>query len=287
MGHFSSGQGVACPCRGRVHGCPSFLSAACMSLVLAVMLVSAPLSAHAWGPLGHRLVAELAERQLDPAIVPELHRLLDESGASSLVAVANWADDVREGVDGEELSRRTKRMHFVNFADAHCQFEPARICADGECVVAAIESLAKVLADRSKPVGERAQALRFLVHFVGDVHQPLHASYRPDRGGNLFQIRYRGEGTNLHAIWDSRVLGSLGVGWQRYARRLGGRTVAAGPLLPQAWAEQSCRISRDDGLYPLGRTIDAAYLERMRPIAERQVQRAAARLAALLNRALG
>ena len=287
MGNFSSGQGIACPSRRRVPPGPSFLSTAGMTLVLALLLLAAPLSAHAWGPLGHRLVAELAERQLDPAIVPELHRLLDESGASSLAEVANWADDVREGSDDGELARRTKRMHFVNFADSRCRFEPARICAKGQCAVAAIESYAKLLADRSKPDSERAQALRFLVHFVGDVHQPLHASYRPDRGGNLFQVRYRGEGTNLHAIWDSRVLGSLGIGWQRYARRLGGRTVAAGALLPEAWAEQSCRISRDDGVYPLGRSIDAAYLERMRPIAELQVQRAAARLAALLNRALG
>lgn len=271
----------------RGHRPPSLLSRAGITIALAGLLLAVPLIAQAWGPLGHRLVAELAERQLDPSIVPELHRLLDESGASSLAEVANWADDVREGRNGDELSRQTRRMHFVNFADSHCRFEPARICANGQCAVAAIESYAKALADRSKPVSERAQALRFLVHFVGDVHQPLHASYRPDRGGNLFQVRYQGQGTNLHAIWDSRVLGSLHIGWQRYARRLGDRTVAAGPLLPQAWAEQSCRISRDDGLYPLGRNIDAAYLERMRPVAELQVQRAAARLAALLNRALG
>lgn len=266
---------------------PSFVSAAGITLALAFLLLGMPLAAHAWGPLGHRLVAELAERQLDPAIAPELRRLLDESGASSLAEIANWADDVREGLNGDELSRRTRRMHFVNFADSRCRFEAARICVDGQCAVAAIASFAKVLADRSKPDNERAQALRFLVHFVGDVHQPLHASYRPDRGGNLFQVRYQGKGTNLHATWDSRVLGSLRIGWQRHARRLGERTVAAGPLLPQAWAEQSCRISRDDGVYPLGRTIDAGYLERMRPIAELQVQRAAARLAALLNQALG
>jgi hypothetical protein len=271
----------------RARRSPSFVSTAGVTIALAVLQLAMPLSAHAWGPLGHRVVAELAERQLDPAIVPEIRRLLDKSGASNLAEVANWADDVRDSPDGGELSRKTKRMHFVNFADSRCQFEPARICAHGQCAVAAIESYAKVLADRSKPDNERAQALRFLVHFVGDIHQPLHASYRPDRGGNQFQVRYHGQGTNLHAIWDSRVLGSLRIGWQRYARRLDGRTVAAGILLPRAWAEQSCRISRDDGIYPLGRSIDAAYLERMRPIAELQVRRAAARLAALLNQALG
>ena len=111
MGNFSSGQGIACPSRRRVPPGPSFLSTAGMTLVLALLLLAAPLSAHAWGPLGHRLVAELAERQLDPAIVPELHRLLDESGASSLAEVANWADDVREGSDDGELARRFVPQH--------------------------------------------------------------------------------------------------------------------------------------------------------------------------------
>lgn len=286
MDSSSNGRGFLAHVPPRLRASCPFLAASRLTIALAALLLAASFPARAWGPMGHRLIAELAERQLDPAAIAEVHRLLGESGTSTLADVANWADDVREDPSGGELSRLTKRMHFVNFADSRCRFESARICAGGQCAVAAIESYGGVLGDQSKSDHERAQALRFLVHFVGDIHQPLHASYRPDRGGNLFQVRYHGDGTNLHAIWDSRVLGSLRIGWKRYARRLDGRVVAAGPMAPRSWAEQSCRISRDDGVYPLGRTIDVAYLERMRPIAELQVQRAAARLAALLNQAL-
>ncbi|NCT69011.1 MAG: S1/P1 nuclease [Rhodanobacteraceae bacterium] len=254
---------------------PRFASLLC-SLLLAL-----PALAHAWGPAGHRLVGDLAERQLTPAAKAEAHRLL---GRESLADVAPWADELRNDPARHELGRATARLHFVNFDGPSCRYDAKRDCPGGQCVIAAIERYARVLGDRSRPAAERAEALRFLVHFVGDAHQPLHAGYRDDRGGNQYQVQLRGRGTNLHAVWDSQVLASAGQAWPAQAARLAKTPLRAGGT-PVQWAEESCRATR--AIYPRGHRLDARYLARERPLAERRVRQAAARLAGLLNRELG
>ena len=128
---------------------------------------------------------------------------------------------------------------------------------------------------------------RSVVHFVGDLHQPLHAGYRRDRGGNRYQVHWEGRATNLHAIWDTPVLVSRHLDWRAQAKELARSPWPTARGTPTIWAEESCRATRDEGIYPRGHTIDAAYLARMRPLAERRVREAAARLADLLDRELG
>lgn len=255
-----------------------------LSRRLLVLLLCAPTLAHAWGSLGHRLVAELAEPRLVPAAREQVRRLLATSGDTHLADVANWADGLR---DDPELRKRTARLHYVNFDSSACRYEASRICANGDCVVGAIERYAAILGDPRRGDAERAEALRFVVHFVADAHQPLHAGYRRDKGGNDYQVQLDGKGTNLHAVWDSRVLGSLRISEDAYARRLTPPRNAHGGGTPAQWAEESCRATRDDGIYPRGHRIDASYLTRLRPLAERRVRAAAVRLADLLNRELG
>lgn len=253
---------------------------------LLALLLILPSPAMAWGPSGHRIVATLAEQQLDAKTQAEIRRLLGILGASSLADIANWADDVRDDPTLRELSRVTSRLHYVNFADSRCHYDPPAICRNGQCVVAAINHYARVLGDPSQTDLSRAEALRFLVHFVADVHQPLHASYRPDRGGNNFQVRLNGNGSNLHAVWDSKILASRHLRWQEYARQLQRQPLADDDDDPVEWAEQSCRISRDEGVYPGGRTIGKRYFDRMRPINELQLRLAGKRLARLLELSL-
>jgi hypothetical protein len=254
-----------------------------MLVATSVWVAAVPSTARAWGAAGHRIVAEIAEQQIHAGTRAELQRLLTVFGARSMAEIANWADDIRSDSRQRERGRATAPLHFVNFPDARCQFDSSRICRNGQCIVAAIDRHAQILGDRARGDLERAESLAFLVHFVADIHQPLHAGYRPDRGGNAHQVRFNGEGPHLHAIWDSKIVASRVLGWSSYARRLGqtGVTVAGGT--PADWAEQSCRLTRDDSIYPTGRTIDDAYLTRMRPVAELQLRRAGARLAALLN----
>ena len=255
------------------------------AIAFAALLFCAP-SAWAWGPLGHRIVARLAEAQLTPQASAEAQKLLAFRDARHLSDVAVWADDLRD--TDPALFQRTKRLHFVNFHSRDCIYAPPRDCRDGECAVAAIEKYSAILANRANSPAARAEALAFVVHFVGDIHQPLHASFRRDAGGNDFQVHWHGRGSNLHRIWDSSMLDTASLSSAQYARTLSaGRTPVAAGGTPVQWAEESCRIDRDGGVYPASRTIDQAYVDRELPIAERRLRQAGARLAGLLNRDLG
>jgi nuclease S1 len=243
--------------------------------------------AFAWGAVGHRTVAALAATELAPAARAEVARLLQGEADPTLAGVANWADDLRDHppADDPGIGKRTSRWHYVNLAEDDCGYVPPKHCPDGDCVIEAIRRQRDVLADRTQPDAARAQALKFLVHFVGDAHQPLHAGYARDKGGNTFQLQVGGQGTNLHALWDSGLFAGVDD-----ARLL--KTVRQWPLRkdrirdPAAWAEASCRIVLRDGFYPSGAKLPATYVPQWRPVAEQQLRIAGHHLAALLNNAL-
>jgi hypothetical protein len=256
------------------------------SRVVLLLLLAMPALAQAWGPAGHRIVASLAERELNASAHAEVRRLLALTDDDELADVANWADDLRDDPRRRALWRSTARLHFVNFANADCRYVAPLDCPGGRCAVGAIERYSHVLGDRSRPDDQRAEALRFLVHFVADVHQPLHAGYRRDGGGNGRQVRFDGRGTNLHALWDTPVLQVRGESWRRHAARLARAPLPFVHGTAARWAEESCRLTRGSGIYARTRHIGDRYLAHMRPLAERRVREAAARLAAMLNGAL-
>ncbi len=250
---------------------------------LLVLLLITPAAALGWGRDGHSLIGLLAERQLSPATLSAVQQLLVDEANPTLAGIASWPDAIR----GEEGWRWTAPMHYVNFADASCLEEKAGGCADRMCVFGAIERYREDLADSRLSRAQRVEALKFLVHFVGDAHQPLHAGYRPDQGGNLFQINIDGVGTNLHAVWDSRVLPLDSGGLAATADRLAAQPTSSAPgTTPQQWAGESCRLTDDLDLYPARPgTLPTGYLQRMRPYAEVRVKLAAMRLAQLLEEA--
>lgn len=252
----------------------------CLLTACALLLCASP--AFAWGSLGHRVVAQLAQKQLTPAASAEVERLLAVQGAHRLAHIAMWADDLRD--TDPALFKRTSRLHFVNFHSRDCHYDPPRDCPRGECAVAAIGHYQAILGDGSRTDAERAQALDFVVHLVADLHQPLHASSGNDAGGNDFQVRWHGHGTNLHAVWDSRMLNARGLSYRAYADLIARDTRSVPQLDPVQWAEESCRIARD--VYPSTRTITPTYVERERPIEEARLREAGMRLATLLNREL-
>ncbi len=255
--------------------------------LLATLLL--PALAIAWGPTGHRIVGELAQRQLSPQAAAAVAGLLRDEPDPSLAGVANWADGLRQ--TDPELGKRTSRWHFVDVAPGSCDYVPTRDCPGDNCVIAAIDNELGVLGDKSQPRAARLQALKFVVHFIGDVHQPLHSSNRPDRGANDYQISYRGHGTNLHAVWDSLILNGQAPTPGDYAARLAMTPVAASDTqvdagAAQRWAHESCVAIDGAQLYPSGHTIDDAYLDAHRPLAEQRLRLAGARLAAELNSVL-
>ena len=263
--------------------------------ILLVLLLALPTLASAWSHQGHRIVGHLAAADLNPRARTEVARLLAGEAEPTLAGIANWADDLRD-TDGAaydpERSKQTSRCHYINFPRNQCQYAPPRDCPDGNCVIAAINRNFLIVSDRKRPDAERREALKFLVHFVGDVHQPLHAGDRPDKGGNDFQVSYKGKGTNLHSVWDSLILRERGLGPALYAS-----TLLQRPPLPHDptrssqtpaldWALESCRIVANGPLYPSKHVIDDAYLDAQRPLAEQRLRQAGSRLAAMLNYAL-
>lgn len=234
-------------------------------------------TAAAWGDAGHRVVAELAEAQLRPPVRAEVKRLLATRTAdTSLESLASWADDHR--------SPATAAWHYVNIPrDAACKFDYQRDCDGGRCVVAAIERQAQVLSAPTSDDEERLKALKYVVHLVADVHQPLHAGYGDDRGGNKYQLRAFDRGTNLHALWDSGLIDAWPGGEAALQSAVAGDTSAAVGGTPQQWAEESCRLVATAGFYPTARKVDEAYVQRSSPIVRSRLASAAGRLAQLLN----
>jgi len=240
-------------------------------------------AAQAWSEFGHQLVAEIAWRRLSPAARAQVDLLLQGEADPTLRGIAAWPDEIRDRPEYEH----TSAWHYVRIRDAHCGYVAARDCADGQCVVGAIERARATLADRTQSRAERAEALKFLVHFVGDVHQPMHAGHRDDRGGNLFQVNLRGEGTNLHAVWDYHVLRSADLDFTQWVQMLETQPAMPHGEAPSAWAEASCRLTNAEGFYPArpGK-LAPAYLQAHRDIAVRRLREAGAELAAQLEAAL-
>ena len=258
-------------------------------IFLLAALLAAPFPARAWGEPGHRIIGELAQRQLRPAARAEVARLLLGDTEPTLAGVANWADDVRKGEFG---SGRTRRWHFVNFKGGDCSYVPARDCPDGNCVIAAINRNFLVLADRRRADDERRDALKFLVHLIGDVHQPLHATPRDDHGGTEFQVGYHGKGRNLHSVWDALIFHGRALPPAAYADLLGRQSPLPSDPTRRSdrpavdWAIESCRVVLEGKIYPAKHVVDDAYLDANRPLAEQRLRRAGSRLADMLNYAL-
>jgi hypothetical protein len=159
-------------------------------------------------------------------------------------------------------------------------------------VLQAIPRFSRILSDTSRPRRERAEALRFLVHFVVDIHQPLHVGRESDRGGNTIELVFEGEATNLHRFWDTNVIELENLLAAQYADVLRARmqtnAAAAAELDPLVWAEESFALRTTVYDFTIGpQGLDADYIERARDITRRRLAEAALRLAATLNGALG
>ena len=231
-------------------------------------------AANAWGPQGHEVVAALAQARLTTVAKAQVDKLLALEPGATLASISKWADKQR--------SPATAGWHFVNFPKGNCSYAPQRDCPDGNCVVGAIMQQLEILGSAAPPE-ERLTALKYVVHLVADVHQPLHAGYAEDRGGNTYQLEAFMRGTNLHAVWDFWLIRNLGMSNEALVARLLARPVAPGELNVAQAAEESCRIVGTPGYYP-GRKVDTAYIEQFTPVMEARLVLAGARLAAALNR---
>ena len=194
-----------------------------------------------------------------------------------MASIATWADENR--------SRQPAAWHYVNLPQGDCNYVKARDCPDGACVVEAISAQAAILKSNA-PDAERLTALKYVVHLVGDVHQPLHAGYASDKGGNTYQVQAFGKGTNLHALWDSGLVNNWTGGPMvlkaELAASLSGKAMGAEPDAAD-WAEESCKIVAGPGFYPDGHVVGAEYAAAHGQALKARLAAAAQRLAAVLN----
>ena len=277
--------------------------------------------AHAWGPYGHAIVADIAQDRLTPEAAKAVQALLALEGHQTLDQVASWPDTIGHVPKKKGGLPQTLVWHYVDTDVANPAYERERDCADGNCVVEKLPELEKQLADRSATPQQRLDALKWVVHLVGDLHQPLHAAERDhDKGGNAIRLSYYGETENghmnLHALWDEGVLdrqASLVVGphytidftkARAEANQLASTITAdettywvadlSGGDLYHAvvdWTDESHSLARSIAYGALPETkaadIRDAYTSIAWPVIQLRLQQAGVRLAAVLNTALG
>jgi hypothetical protein len=265
----------------------------------------------AWGDLGHKVTALIAYRHLTPKARTALDALLaadnDPLTLPDFASRATWADKYRNG------HRETAAWHFVDVEIDHPDLQaacfgnpaaslPAIAGPAQDCVVDKVEEFESELSSPSTSPAERLLALKFLIHFIGDLHQPLHASDHDDRGGNCIGLSPSPDGrdTNLHAFWDTGVVETLGSSAGQIAATLDARVSPAeiaawGRGDARSWAMESFRLSvRDVYALPVrptcasrdSVTLSPAYQATAARDAAIQLERAGVRLAAVLNRAL-
>ena len=269
----------------------------------ALLLVAglASTTVHAWGPQGHRLVALVATSHLTPAARQNVGWLL---GNASLADVAAWADQYLEG------NRQTSSWHYVNIPpeatsydrDRDCPTQPGTVAGSRgdrwrDCAVDRILYNQERLADTSLDRADRAIALKFLVHLIGDVHQPFHA-LSVDRGGNDTPVSAfwsttctYNDGTaypcNLHGIWDTALIAHRQLGDREYLgeleKQIKGHQWARIPTgSPTDWAMQSHGLAKVALLPPQSNVDDRYYREQISVIDQR-LALGGLRLASVLN----
>jgi hypothetical protein len=249
-----------------------------------LLVVSLAVPAQAWGPRGHQVVAHIAAANLTPKARAAVAGLLGGESEAMMALSANWADEIRD------QRPETGAWHYVNLEIAgDGLYRAARDCRGGDCVVARIAWAENVLTGGAAPA-RKTEALKFLIHFVGDVHQPLHAADNHDRGGNRIQLRWRGQRITLHHFWDDEVVALQGRDPQAIARAIDGGTprlqkLQLGGGSPQDWAQMSASIARST-IYPemgLGRTPTQGEAASYGRLARLQLARAGYALAGRLN----
>lgn len=245
-----------------------------LRLAATLVLLSGASAAFAWGGEGHRLVARIADAQLTAPARAAVQRLLALEPGQTLEGISTWADEHRNPV--------TAPWHYMNFPRGECQYQQERDCPDGRCVVSAIERQTELLRT-SRDAQEQLTALKYLVHLVGDVHQPLHAGWGDDRGGNSYQLQAFMRGSNLHAFWDTgmiRYFKGNEAGWDESL--LQGTKGSNQSWSAKQAAEESCRIVAEEGFYP-SRTVGVEYAKQYEATLRLRLVQAGGRLAQLLN----
>ena len=268
-------------------------------LTIATFVISLLLfvpSTFGWGKEGHRIVCEVAfQNLLNEARRAVLDLRNDQYPTFSDSCL--WADSVRR-----TTHKYTYYYHFINIPEGMQNVDVSNHCAAPKrCAPWAIRHYAKTFADASASKKKRREAMRFLAHFVGDIHQPLHAGYPDDLGGNRIEVWYldKPDKLKLHRIWDTTILKDAGMKWsdtgEDLSERFKGQSSQWEDFDTDGWAVESYRIAEEYAYRTKKKgakikstwKLKPPYANRALPIVENQLAKAGLRLAHLLNKAVG
>lgn len=269
-----------------------------MKLLIGIMvclsLLSIRTQVHAWGVDGHRIICAVALEKLDHKAAQEVEDLLGSANRGTVAEACVWADRIRSDPEWSFSSP----YHYVNIAEHAGPYDRQRDCGESLCVTEAIKHFASQLQDVRLEQEKRAQALKWLGHLVADLHQPLHAGYRKDRGGNDVMVEYLGEAVNYHAYWDSVLLKDriwswlyLGWSWRSYTNHMIDRlpdTISNQwrPGDTDQWTNESHGLVKTH-FYPVPQVISGNRSDQDWIVIEQQLLLAAQRLATLINALIG
>jgi len=284
---------------------------------LAAFLCATP-AAHAWGPYGHAIIADIAQDHLTPAATQQTTALLALEGHQTLDQVASWPDAAAHIPKSQGGIPETLPWHYVDIDTSHPTYDATRDCPNDNCVTEKLPQMIATLSNPNAPPQARLLALKWVVHQVGDLHQPLHAAeHAHDKGGNTVRISYFGDTQeghlNLHSLWDEGILdrqASLVVG-PHYSIDFTKARVEANTLNAQItpgqaaawttgytptqphqavvnWTNESHTLARTIayGALPPRHDIAQSYTDIAWPVIQTRLEQAGIRLAAILNAAL-
>lgn len=251
------------------------------AIALSIITLSLPATASAWGKTGHRVGGEIAQNYLSTDAQTAIASIL---GVEGLPEASTWPDFMRSSP--EEFWRGDSRSwHYVTVPKGEIYGEsPAP--EEGDAITA-LSGFKSILQDQLADPMEKARALRFAVHIIGDLHQPLHAGDGTDRGGNDLEVSWFRGSTNLHSVWDTKLVDDSQLSFTEYADRLGGRIT---PELavewktsdPVVWVTESTALR--DTIYPEeGDNLRWDYVFEHRADMELRLTQSGVRIAAWLN----
>lgn len=261
--------------------------------VAVASLHAAP--ALAWGKTGHRVVAAIADTQLSGLARAHIREILGPG--ESLDEAANWPDEMRS--DPSQFWQKTATpWHYVTLNGTTYDHAPP----EGDALEA-LNHFRAVLQDPHASLADKQTALRFVVHLVGDLHQPFHAGKCCDRGANDVKVTWFGKPTNLHAVWDSSLVDDEQLSFTELAAKLerhisDRQLIAWWDINPRDWIGESAKVR--DSLYPTATDtpklataagsgaagapdLSYSYVYRFTPLMEQRLSQAGVRLAAYLN----
>lgn len=176
------------------------------TFILALGLITT--NAFAWGPTGHRVVGAVAEKHLDIAVLSKIYKIL---GGQSLSRVSNWSDEIKSE---PQTYQHTYNWHYTDWKDDDHQHDETN--SSGKLMTAINEQVA-VLKDPNAALDKKNFALKFVVHLIGDLHQPLHVGNGLDQGGNKCKVQFHKKETNLHALWDEGMINFTNLSYSELA----------------------------------------------------------------------